>query len=80
MTPPNMFVVEELLSADLVALIHRRGTAPKLTLDRALAIALDIINGLVSLGSVPLCHMMSSPRDKAAADPTCLLDIRPWLS
>ena len=56
MTPPNRFVVEELLLGDLTDLIHKRGTGQKLAMDRVLAIALDVIHGLVSLEECVWVH------------------------
>ena len=50
MTPPNLFVVEELLAGDLSAHIHRRGPgSPPLDLSMSLGIAINIAAGLVSL-------------------------------
>ena len=52
MSPPNLFVVEEIMVGDLASHIHRRdktGQGP-LTLQLVLALALDIIRGLVSEG------------------------------
>ena len=50
MTPPNLFVVEELLAGDLSAHIHRRGPgSPPLDLSMSLGIAINISAGLVSL-------------------------------
>ena len=47
--PPNLFVVEEVLCKDLAGHIHKRGAAePPLTLPQVLAIAIDIVRGLVS--------------------------------
>ncbi len=46
MSPPNLFVVEEIMVGDLASHIHRRGASP-LMLPMALALALDIIKGLV---------------------------------
>ena len=50
MSPPNLFVVEEIMVGDLASHIHRRektGQGP-LTLQMVLELALDIIRGLVS--------------------------------
>ena len=48
MTPPNLFVVSELLMEDLSSLIHKpEPGAPPMSLSRALGIALDVIQGLV---------------------------------
>ena len=46
MSPPNLFVVEEIMIGDLAAHIHKRNGVP-LTLRMALDLALDIIRGLV---------------------------------
>ena len=48
MSPPNLFVVEEIMVGDLAAHVHRRGGAPPLTLQQVMHLALDIIKGLVS--------------------------------
>ena len=55
MTPPNLFMVTELMSRDLSALIHKRpstsGVLPPPThpmaLMSALQIAMDVVKGLV---------------------------------
>ena len=46
MSPPNLFVVEEIMVGDLATHIHKRNGAP-LTLRMALVLAHDIIRGLV---------------------------------
>ena len=49
MTPPNLFVVAELMNGDLNSFIHKRGpSSPPLTLRSVLGIALDVVKGLVS--------------------------------
>ena len=48
MSPPNLFVVEEIMVNDLAAHVHRRSGAPW-TLKMALTSALDIIKGLVRM-------------------------------
>ena len=51
MTPPNLFVVAELMNGDLNSFIHKRGpNSTPLTLRSVLSIALDIVKGLVSRG------------------------------
>ena len=47
MSPPNLFVVEEIMVGDLASHVHRRGGAPPLTLQQVMHLALDIIKGLV---------------------------------
>jgi mitogen-activated protein kinase kinase kinase 7 len=46
LSPPNLFVVEELMVGDLSAVIHRRKSEP-LPLETVLRISLNIIAGLV---------------------------------
>jgi mitogen-activated protein kinase kinase kinase 7 len=46
MSPPNLFVVEEIMVGDLAAHVHRRAGIPW-TLGMALTSAIDIIRGLV---------------------------------
>ena len=48
MTPPNIFVVAELMEGDLNNLIHPKDRGAKcMTLQKSLAVALDVIRGLV---------------------------------
>ena len=60
LTPPNLFVVSELMAGDLSNKIHSReddaaiASAPAIDLRQALVIALDIIRGLVRLSSLSL--------------------------
>jgi hypothetical protein len=59
MSPPNLFVVSELMVGDLCTHIHRRGVgkAPvQLSLTAVLSLALDIIRGLVYLHSLDIIH------------------------
>ena len=50
MSPPNLFVVEEIMVGDLVAHVHHRGAAPPLQLRQVVNLALDIVRGLVRQG------------------------------
>ena len=51
LTPPNLFVVVELMACDLSSRIHRREEDPsRLTLSQALTLALHIAKGLVGTG------------------------------
>ena len=60
LTPPNLFVVSELMAGDLSDKIHSRwddgGAGPIKVMDlrQALIIAMDIIRGLVRLSSLSL--------------------------
>ena len=49
LTPPNLFVVAELMVGDLSSHIHKReeNQQPRLTLSQSLTLALHIIRGLV---------------------------------
>ena len=49
MSPPNLFVVEEIMVGDLASHVHRRGApgAAPLTLPQIIKLALDIIRGMV---------------------------------
>ncbi len=56
-SPPNLFVVEEIMVGDLATHIHRRGAgAPPLTLLQALRLSLDVIRGLVYLHDLDIIH------------------------
>lgn len=56
MCPPNLFVVSELMVGDLASHIHRRKNPTPLTLSEVVALALDIIRGLVYLHGLDIIH------------------------
>ncbi|GAX74957.1 hypothetical protein CEUSTIGMA_g2403.t1 [Chlamydomonas eustigma] len=60
LSPPNLFVVEELMAGDLSAVIHRRKAQP-LSIDTVLKISLDIIAGLVYLHDLDIVHRDLKP-------------------
>ena len=59
MSPPNLFVVEEIMVGDLAGHVHRRAPGDSLTLAQVIKLALDFVRGMVGKNALSNYHASS---------------------